>query len=312
MIYSLCWPALLRRAVFPLPIPPGRRHIGPSPRGIHVVEALDYRWEMVYPGAYVGTSSSKALVVKPCEFIPPLAREQPEPMASMGPPPFDDGNITCPQPRTSTSSSFNGATAFRRWKRQANQYGEGADEASMGPPPFDDGNRVVGQPLLRGREPSMGPPPFDDGNRNGRNITALQPDASMGPPPFDDGNCRTPRTSFQRREASMGPPPFGDGNLLVAPYQLPCLLASMGPPPFGDGNSTIMVCDARDGNASMGPPPFGDGNLRRFRLVEPVVLASMGPPPFGDGNRGLVAVFEDDDWVLQWGHRLSVMETALI
>ena len=82
----------------------------------------------------------------------------------MGPPPFGDGKIAEILPKASPMPSFNGATAFRRWKapmmgtRLAScwrlQWGHRLsamesvtratprfthDAASMGPPPFGDG-----------------------------------------------------------------------------------------------------------------------------------------------------------------------------
>ena len=92
--------------------------------------------------------------------------------------------------RNITSSGFNGATAFRRWKQRlpaASPRRQGC--ASMGPPPFGDGN--VRWPVLDdqpGLHASMGPPPFGDGNRRPLAAPGLAPAASMGPPPFGDGN----------------------------------------------------------------------------------------------------------------------------
>ena len=37
----------------------------------------------------------------------------------------------------------------------------------------------------------------------------------------------------------------------------------------------------------------------------------MGPPPFGDGNPLAVLVDSDAVRILQWGHRLSAMETGV-
>ena len=54
-------------------------------------------------------------------------------LASMGPPPFGDGNAPLNMIRR-----FNGATAFRRWKPLSFWP---FTSASMGPPPFGDGNR---------------------------------------------------------------------------------------------------------------------------------------------------------------------------
>ena len=36
----------------------------------------------------------------------------------------------------------------------------------------------------------------------------------------------------------------------------------------------------------------------------------MGPPPFGDGNDELLATSSLEN-ILQWGHRLSAMETTM-
>ena len=62
----------------------------------------------------------------------------------------------------------------------------------------------------------------------------------------------------------------------------------------------------------MGPPPFGDGNLQVVdTFYKQALVASMGPPPFGDGNfpEGTVG---DLLYELQWGHRLSAMETMVV
>ena len=61
---------------------------------------------------------------------------------------------------------------------------------------------------------------------------------------------------------------------------------------------------------SMGPPPFGDGNMvtidgQRYTPFS----ASMGPPPFGDGNMTDPKTGVTVEVKLQWGHRLSAMET---
>ena len=84
----------------------------------------------------------------------------------------------------------------------------------------------------------------------------------------------------------------------------------MGPPPFGDGKGVGRDAGGHPRPASMGPPPFGDGKLVQQVHAAHAGSASMGPPPFGDG-KDLVAT---DGVVhvcpLQWGHRLSAMESA--
>ena len=73
----------------------------------------------------------------------------------------------------------------------------------------------------------------------------------------------------------------------------------------------------------MGPPPFSDGNASNVRWVNPPSMgppsameasidASMGPPPFGDGNRTNHPGSSSLQTGLQWGHRLSAMETAVM
>ena len=59
----------------------------------------------------------------------------------------------------------------------------------------------------------------------------------------------------------------------------------------------------------MGPPPFGDGYLFAEVLGGRLDVASMGPPPFGDGY--VEESFEPVGrvFLLQWGHRLSAMDT---
>ena len=88
--------------------------------------------------------------------------------------------------------------------------------------------------------------------------------------------------------ASMGPPPFGSGNIPNPCGPLFVPLASMGPPPFGSGN-----------------PPVVDGRRRKERV------ASMGPPPFGSGNVHILLLDVRAFTVLQWGHRLSAVETRI-
>ena len=159
----------------------------------------------------------------------------------------------------------------------------------------------------------------------------------MGPPPFSDGNGPLGHPFDFFLLASMGPPPFGDGTRAELVPKLPAhVLASMGPPPFGDGTRAELVPKLpAHVLASMGPPPFGDGNSvacgrwparsRRFngatafRRWKPGLLgrglwtagyASMGPPPFGDGNFFKPPSYSIHSSPLQWGHRLSAMETG--
>ena len=124
--------------------------------------------------------------------------------------------------------------------------------------------------------PSMGPPPFGE---KPRTPMAL----SLGYSRLQWGHRLSAMETFgpclclRVSQPSMGPPPFGDGTF-VGGSVLFAVHPSMGPPPFGDGNTDYLKSPPR---CSMGPPPFGDGN----------VICSYLPP------------------LLQWGHRLSAMET---
>ena len=113
---------------------------------------------------------------------------------------------------------------------------------------------------------------------------------------------------------SMGPPPFGSGNEHGEPPALHHADTSMGPPPFGSGNEGLRLLGAIQQVTSMGPPPFGSGNHAQSTEAVRDALTSMGPPPFGSGNVSTVEAVDhrlsSTEVGLQWGHRLSVVETA--
>ena len=135
----------------------------------------------------------------------------------------------------------------------------------------------------------------------------------------------------------MGPPPFGDGYLdAIKALKGDFEAASMGPPPFGDG---YMVTAVNSGTAAMtlqwghrlsamdtgsrltdrsrvpcfnGATAFRRWILgRRDRARTPFLIASMGPPPFGDGYPTGRTPSRSRCTRLQWGHRLSAMDTSL-
>ena len=109
----------------------------------------------------------------------------------------------------------------------------------------------------------------------------------MGPPPFSDGNAiqssglKPSLTSFNRATAFQR----WKRHILQMPGQV-LVVASMGPPPFSDGNGCRVRDNYHPGHPSMGPPPFSDGNDDGWILRSAIV------------------------WHLQWGHRLSAMETC--
>ena len=139
----------------------------------------------------------------------------------------------------------------------------------------------------------------------------------------------------------MGPPPFGSGNRHVRPLLEGALsVASMGPPPFGSGNAAHVQSVTGRGafwrsfngatafrqwkrfRALQCPVTFrrSFNGATAFRQWKPFALslgcnvfhdgvASMGPPPFGSGNAREWPAFAEQEKALQWGHRLSAVET---
>ena len=231
---------------------------------------------------------------------------------SMGPPPFGDGNAVgghlsayrylpgfngatafrrwkrCRPGRYALESwGFNGATAFRRWKQGMDQT-RGISECML-----QWGHRLSAMetvdwigPQLGVRQASMGPPPFGDGNGVSR-VTGET-----------GGRCFNGATAFRRWKLESGKGWHLHAPVLQWGHRLSAmetarkegqthgrLRASMGPPPFGDGNVAPQAHEnMRLVNASMGPPPFGDGNQHLVDIARFQGGASMGPPPFGDGN----------------------------
>ena len=84
---------------------------------------------------------------------------------SMGPPPFGDGNAVLAGPPPLRRPAFNGATAFRRWKRNHQEL-SARDRLYL-----QWGHHLSAMETYdsdwwtpEGEAPSMGPPPFGDGN----------------------------------------------------------------------------------------------------------------------------------------------------
>ena len=159
----------------------------------------------------------------------------------------------------------------------------------MGPPPFSDGNGPLSQshPAFNVK-PSMGPPPFSDGN-NEISIDGL------GVPTSFNG-----ATAFQRwklagkgESSKLGTTTFNGATAFqrwkqgVDPHKtLEGFRPSMGPPPFSDGNWTVLS----------------------YRLEEQRTF--NGATAFQRWKRGAVDGPALKQGSLQWGHRLSAMETS--
>ena len=215
----------------------------------------------------------------------------------MGPPPFGDGNcagVRAPWTEGKTNLqwghrlsametcricsvdscevySFNGATAFRRWKR-----------AREGPPPFEE--------TAQSEESAL-----QWGHRLSAMETAPTLDVDVAvTQPFNGATAFRRWKLFQRK-----------------PGQRVTLVPFNGATAFRRWK--LEMEDLWLEQTSMGPPPFGDGNHGEAVASDP----SMGPPPFGDGNSGR-SLFPPCtlQWAprtsnLQWGHRLSAMETII-
>ena len=233
----------------------------------------------------------------------------------MGPPPFGDGNGTWrknvksgfPQlqwghrlsametgrgGRTSraVSRSFNGATAFRRWKRTGWRNAQHTTTGFNGATAFRRWKQLgVSVPFQFCHTASMGPPPFGDGNleTTGRNLVQ------------DIG------LQWGHRLSAM--------ETLVPPLVMVMAWSSF--------NGATAFRRWKRQRRRPGPPWCARFNgataFRRWKLVAPMLTpvgpeaASMGPPPFGDGNDQAFYGGFVELGTLQWGHRLSAMETVL-
>ena len=92
-------------------------------------------------------------------------------------------------------------------------------------------------------------------------------------------------------------------------YCLGLSLASMGPPPFGGGNMHLRSVLFKNISASMGPPPFGGGNIPSPCAVCDDVLGFNGATAFRRWKQSLASSPTIGGFQLQWGHRLSAVET---
>ncbi len=129
--------------------------------------------------------------------------------ASMGPPPFGDGNDTDQIDRSDHDYGFNGATAFRRWKQASRVLAVGRNSRFNGATAFRRwkprpsvlstllfyslqwGHRLsametgeVGFLPVFLTVASMGPPPFGDGNATSRIQISFKPSSFNGATAF--------------------------------------------------------------------------------------------------------------------------------
>ena len=179
----------------------------------------------------------------------------------------------------------------------------------------------------------MGPPPFGDGNLNlpgglvnqlqwGHRLSAMETQPLLNIPGMVSvlqwghrlSAMETVRVTRPKRvlfHASMGPPPFGDGNMtdpktgvtveckLQWGHRLSAMETETARPPFSGGRV----------RASMGPPPFGDGNPPPPRRRGCRYRCFNGATAFRRWKQEIKRGPNPAILALQWGHRLSAMET---
>ena len=131
----------------------------------------------------------------------------------MGPPPFGGGNLTGRAGQVPDARSFNGATAFRRWKLRSSTLRTASTGSFNGATAF---RRWKSRWIFASPESAC---MLQWGHRlsaveisSDARIPKHRDTASMGPPPFGGGNEKEGDGLLVRTEASMGPPPFGGGN----------------------------------------------------------------------------------------------------
>ena len=269
----------------------------------------------------------------------PLAGQVPRHLPSMGPPPFGDGNgcanlarlrdgrilqwghrLSAMEtghwalPWASAPHAFNGATAFRRWKLAVRKRLRIPCSTFNGATAFRRWKRDVEQAA------------HDDHGRTFNGATAFRRWKLPGWCASTGTTTRTfnGATAFRRwkrrplspiqgfaTQPSMGPPPFGDGN--GAPPEI-----NSGAKVFLQWSHRLSAMETEPRRKSIPVQKSSFNGATAFRRWKP------GPPPAGSGTtpapfNGATAfrrwklpsaVVEFPNVIhLQWGHRLSAMET---
>ena len=208
----------------------------------------------------------------------------------MGPPPFGDGNVVSALPRPLRDSSFNGATAFRRWKRDY-----AAINAWMRYRPFNGATAfrrwklvVVGAGVCAFVLPSMGPPPFGDGNLRSLYLVSASRTTFNG------------ATAFRRWKLGSSGNSFGRGCRLQWGHRFSAMetrttFTASATPAFLQWGHRLSAMETRKSvNCGISGLILQWGH--RLSAMETSSLYT-----------------KDDLQVdLQWGHRLSAMETGLV
>ena len=185
---------------------------------------------------------------------------------------------------------FNGATAFQRWKRRV--------ALQTNPPvwlgPFNGATAFQRWKLGWLDGGRYGCRPFNGATAFQRWKRRVGDETRYGCRPFNGA------TAFQRWETAGGR------------RETPVWLSTL---QWGHRLSAMETAGGRR-NARYGCRPFNGATAfqrwkRRVGDETPVWLSpSMGPPPFSDGNVRMGPTKPAWLMTLQWGHRLSAMETT--
>ena len=206
--------------------------------------------------------------------------------ASMGPPPFGDGSPAPPPGGRPTGCSFNGATAFRRWKPMAPNAVCHQSYSFNGATAFRRWKRGTGATGGCCKWSFNGATAFRRWKLGAEECHGQQSSSRFNGAtafrrwkPWSWARSVSPliwlqwghRLSAMEARASsesiLPPQTLQWGHRLSAmealelgPFRVAVDLASMGPPPFGDGSQGVVGVHLAAPDASMGPPPFGDGS----------------------------------------------------
>ena len=132
----------------------------------------------------------------------------------------------------------------------------------------------------------------------------------MGPPPFGSGNATTATMRGSRSSAFNGATAFRQWKPL--PSML--MYGSFRTLQWGHRLSAVETSRKERGETlsylpSMGPPPFGSGNVDTNYPSGIVSMPFNGATAFRQWKQYVLVSSEDLALILQWGHRLSAVET---
>ena len=133
----------------------------------------------------------------------------------------------------------------------------------------------------------------------------------MGPPPFSDGNPGRPRVLVDMESPSMGPPPFSDGNAPSGSITRASFATFNGATAFQRWKLACCWPTLPAGRCSFnGATAFQRWKPERCRYRVAVLADLQWGHRLSAMETAAVAFDRNVQWCLQWGHRLSAMETS--